>query len=87
MPWIKVRTNEYPGNNNLGFKLKGSEWELDLLADGGEDAVDGIEQVIGGLVILRPKPAFFQFLPESLKDVVVRRIRRQVIDVQVASLP
>ena len=56
---------KYPYNNNLRFELKGSQLEEDMLADGGEDPVDGIEQVIGGLVVLRPKPAFFQFLPKA----------------------
>ena len=71
--------DKYPNKNNLHFKLKGSKLDSDVLADGGENAVDGIEQVIGGLVVLGPKPTFFQFLPETLNDVVMGRIRRQVL--------
>ncbi len=78
---------KYPHNNNLRFELKVSKLDSDMLADGGEDPVDGIEQVIGGLVVQRPKPAFFHFLPKAFNDVVVRRIRRQVVDEQVALLP
>ncbi len=86
-PEYKIQGIKYPHNNNLRFELKVSKLDSDMLADGGEDPVDGIEQVIGGLVVQRPKPAFFHFLPKAFNDVVVRRIRRQVVDEQVALLP
>ena len=46
-------------------------------SDGSQSAVGGIEERVGGLVVLRSDPFALEHAPERLRDVELRRVRRE----------
>ena len=56
-------------------------------SDGSQSAVGGVEERIGGLVVLRSDPLALEHAPERLRDVELRRVRREVEQEKIPFLP
>ena len=56
-------------------------------SDCGQRPVGGVEEGIGGLVVLRTNPFALEYAPQCLGDVEVRRIRREVEEEKPSVLP
>ena len=56
-------------------------------SDGSQSAVGGIEERVGGLVVLRSDPFALEHAPERLRDVELRRVRREIEQEKVPFLP
>ena len=56
-------------------------------SDGSQGSVGGIEEGIGGLVVLRANPLAFEYAPQRLCDVEVRRVGREEEEEQTPFLP
>ena len=56
-------------------------------SDCGQSPVGGVEEGIGGLVVLRTNPFALEYAPQCLGDVEVRRVRREVEEEKPSVLP
>lgn len=56
-------------------------------ADCGQSPVGGVEEGIGGLVVLRTYPLALEHAPQCLGDVEVRRVRRKEEEEKTPALP
>ena len=56
-------------------------------SDGSQSAVGGMEERVGGLVVLRSYPFALEHAPERLRDVELRRVRREVEQEKIPFLP
>ena len=56
-------------------------------SDGGQSPVSGVEEGVCGLVVLRAYPLALKDAPQSLRNVEVRRVRREVEEEKPSALP
>ena len=56
-------------------------------SDGGQSPVSGVEEGVCGLVVLRAYPLALKDAPQCLRDVEVRRVRREVEEEKPSALP
>ena len=55
--------------------------------DGSQSPVGCVEEGIGGQVVLRTYPLAFQHAPQGLRDVEMRRIRREIEEEKPSAFP
>ena len=54
---------------------------------GGQSPISGVEEGVCGLVVLRTYPLAFQHAPQGLRDVEMRRVRREIEEEKPSALP
>ena len=56
-------------------------------SDRGQSPVGCVEEGVSGLVVLRAYPLALEYAPQRLRDVEVRRVRREVEEEKPSALP